>query len=46
MATSTNDLTSVHKSNLHSIAISLLALLGRSTGVNNIMEYTKKVNQF
>lgn len=32
-----------HRCNLHAIAISLLALLGRVTGVNNIMEYCEKI---
>lgn len=33
----------VHKCNLHSLAISLLALLGRVTGVNNIMTYSQTI---
>lgn len=32
-----------HRCNLHAIAISLLALLGRVTGVNSIMEYCEKI---
>lgn len=33
----------VHKCNLHALAIALLALLGRVTGVNNIMTYCQKI---
>lgn len=32
-----------HKCNLHSLAISLLSLLGRVTGVNNMMTYCQKI---
>lgn len=32
-----------HKCNLHSVATSLLALLGRVSGVNNIMNYCQKI---
>lgn len=38
-----SELTYTHKCNLHVIAIALLALLGRVTGVNNIMEYCEKI---
>lgn len=41
----TSELSSSHKCNLHSVSISLLALLGRCTGVNNIMEYCDKIVQ-
>ncbi|XP_055858817.1 protein EFR3 homolog cmp44E [Episyrphus balteatus] len=37
------DLDNVHKSNLHSIAISLLCLIARVTGINNLMEYAEKI---
>lgn len=43
VATGVNDLNPAHRSNLHGITVSLLALLGRSTGVNNVMEYTLKI---
>lgn len=43
LATTSNDLGSYHKCNLHSIAISLLMLLGRVTGINNIIEYAQKI---
>lgn len=36
-------MTYTHKCNLHAIAVALLALLGRVTGVNNIMEYCEKI---
>lgn len=38
-----SELTYTHKCNLHAIAVALLALLGRVTGVNNIMEYCEKI---
>lgn len=43
VAVAVNELTNIHKVNLNSIAISLLALLGRCTGVNTIMEYADKI---
>lgn len=38
-----SELTYSHKCNLHAIAVALLALLGRVSGVNNIMEYCEKI---
>ncbi|KAG4068542.1 hypothetical protein HA402_004883 [Bradysia odoriphaga] len=43
IAIANSELTYSHKCNLHVIAVSLLALLGRVTGVNNIMEYCEKI---
>lgn len=43
IAIANSELTYTHKCNLHAIAIALLALLGRVTGVNNIMEYCEKI---
>lgn len=43
LTSSTIELTSSHKANLHIVAVSLLALLGQCTGIRNIMEYTKKI---
>lgn len=43
IAIANSELTYTHKCNLHAIAIALLALLARVTGVNNIMEYCEKI---
>lgn len=43
IAIANSELTYTLKCNLHAIAIALLALLGRVTGVNNIMEYCEKI---
>lgn len=33
----------IHKCNLHSIAIALLSLISRVTGINNLLEYAQKI---
>lgn len=43
VAVTAEDLNSVHKCNLHSIAISLLCLIARVTGINNVMDYAEKI---
>lgn len=42
MSISNQEFSYAHRCNLHVITISLLALLSRVTGVNNIMEYCEK----
>ncbi|XP_059622493.1 protein EFR3 homolog cmp44E isoform X1 [Phlebotomus argentipes] len=42
-ATDTEGLSASHRANLHSIAVALLALLARCTGVNTLMEYCDKI---
>ncbi|XP_053963442.1 protein EFR3 homolog cmp44E isoform X2 [Anastrepha ludens] len=37
------ELEAVHKCNLHCIAIALMSLISRVTGVNNLLEYTQKI---
>ncbi|XP_067628751.1 protein EFR3 homolog cmp44E isoform X2 [Eurosta solidaginis] len=37
------ELEPLHKCNLHCIAIALLSLISRVTGVNNLLEYTQKI---
>ncbi|XP_017483475.1 PREDICTED: LOW QUALITY PROTEIN: protein EFR3 homolog cmp44E-like [Rhagoletis zephyria] len=37
------ELETVHKCNLHCIAIALMSLISRVTGVNNLLEYTQKI---
>ncbi|XP_036230945.2 protein EFR3 homolog cmp44E isoform X2 [Bactrocera oleae] len=37
------ELEVVHKCNLHCIAIALLSLISRVTGVNNLLEYAQKI---
>lgn len=39
----TEGLTSVHRCNLHSVAIALLTLSARVTGINNLLEYVEKI---
>lgn len=43
VAVAANDLSNIHKVNLQAISISLLALLGRCTGISTIMEYADKI---
>ncbi|KAJ6647316.1 Protein EFR3 like cmp44E [Pseudolycoriella hygida] len=43
IAIANSELTYNHKCHLHATAVALLALLGRVTGVNNIMEYCDKI---
>lgn len=43
VAISSNEIGTIHKCCMHAIAIALLCLLGRVTGINNIMEYAQKV---
>lgn len=43
MAIATTEMTVEHRANLHIVAIALLALLGRCSGVNSIIDYCEKV---
>lgn len=45
MAVTEVELSPKHRCNLHSIAISLLILLGRCTGVGPLVEYVEKLIQ-
>lgn len=37
------DLSYTHRCNLHIITVALLSLVGRVTGISNIMHYTEKI---
>ncbi|XP_030383403.1 protein EFR3 homolog cmp44E isoform X3 [Scaptodrosophila lebanonensis] len=43
VAHTVESLGAVHKCNLHSIAIALLVLISRVTGINNLLEYAQKI---
>ncbi|XP_068146521.1 protein EFR3 homolog cmp44E isoform X1 [Drosophila tropicalis] len=43
VASTVETLGAVHKCNLHAIAISLLVLISRVTGINNLLEYAQKI---
>lgn len=43
VALTSDDVEPTHKCNLQSIAIALLALISRVTGINNLLEYTQKI---
>lgn len=45
MAITEAELSPKHRCNLHSIAISLLILIGRCTGISTLVEYAEKVIQ-
>lgn len=43
MSIATTEMSLEHRSNLHIITISLLALIGRVTGISSIIDYCEKV---
>ncbi|XP_058983525.1 protein EFR3 homolog cmp44E isoform X5 [Musca domestica] len=43
VATTSDDLSNIHKCCLHIIAIALLTLTARVTGINNLLEYAQKI---
>lgn len=43
LSISTDDLSYVHRCNLHIISIALLALVGRVTGIKSLIEYGEKI---